>query len=497
MTSSATGIAGIGATTAQTMELSPFKTKIRAHFDAMAPSSKKFKLRNAYYHERQKAFFRFLVPKGKRVLELGCGAGELLADLEPSYGLGMDLSPEMVKLAKKNFPHLDFRVGDAETPDSWLDPEQPEPFDFIVMSDLVGHLEDVQEAIVALRPLCTPTTRIIISYYNFLWSPVLKFAELVGLKCPSKLDNWLSPEDLENLLQLADFEVVKKERRTLVPKKIPLLHGLVEIIGSLPGINRLCLSNYVIARTREPTLPTTSLSVSVVVPCKNERGNIEQAVLRTPEMGRSTEIIFVDGHSKDGTPEEIQRCMAAHPERDIKFLVQDGRGKGDAVRKGFAHASGDVLMILDADLTVQPEELPKFYHALASGKGEFINGSRLVYPMEDDAMRFLNMLGNKFFSLVFSWLLNQRIRDTLCGAKVISRGHYASLAANRDYFGDFDPFGDFDLLFGASKLNLRIVEIPIRYKARQYGETQISRFRHGLLLLKMSLFAIRKLKAIP
>ncbi len=258
-------------------------------------------------------------------------------------------------------------------------------------------------------------------------------------------------------------------------------------------INKLCLVNYIVARPIDE-IPITEKSVSVIIPCKNEKGNIENAIKRLPDLGSHMEIIFVDGHSTDGTPDEIERVMRAYPAKDITFLVQEGTGKGDAVRKGFEQAQGDILLILDADLTVPPEEMPKFYNAIASGKGEFINGSRLVYPMENEAMRFLNILGNKFFGLAFSWLLSQRIKDTLCGTKVIGCENYRAIAANRHYFGDFDPFGDFDLLFGASKLNLRIVEIPIRYRARQYGETQISRFRHGILLMKMCFFAIRKLK---
>jgi glycosyltransferase involved in cell wall biosynthesis len=282
----------------------------------------------------------------------------------------------------------------------------------------------------------------------------------------------------------------------LVPKNVPGLNPVFKFIESLPFMGHLCLSFYVVARMRRREPAPGNKKVSVVIPCRNERGNIEPAVQRTPDMGAATEIIFVDGHSEDGTQDEIKRVIEDYPDRDVQFLVQDGKGKGDAVRKGFAHASGDVLMILDADLTVPPEDLPKFYRALTSGKGEFINGTRLVYPMEDQAMRFLNLMGNKFFSLAFTWLLNQRLKDTLCGTKVISKDDYGRLAAGRDYFGDFDPFGDFDLLFGASKLNLKIVETPIRYKAREYGETQISRFRHGWLLLRMCFFAMRKLKLI-
>jgi len=238
------------------------------------------------------------------------------------------------------------------------------------------------------------------------------------------------------------------------------------------------------------------VTCSVIVPCRNERGNIEDAVLRIPEMGRHTEIIFVEGHSSDGTLEECRRVREKYPQKDIKILVQDGKGKGDAVRKGFSHAANDVLMILDADLTVPPEDLPKFFDAIVSGKGEFINGSRLVYQMEKEAMRFLNLLGNKFFSRAFTYLLEQRIRDTLCGTKVLWREDYMKILQGREYFGDFDPFGDFDLLFGAAKLNLKIVEIPVRYRERAYGTTQISRFMHGILLLKMTLFALKKIKFI-
>ena len=476
------------------MELTPFKKNLQAHFESIAPKRRAWKNSNAYYYQLQTGYYRFLVPKGKRVLELGCGTGELLAALEPSYGLGIDLSSSMIELAQEAFPTMDFRQADAEAPSTWGEVEGP--FDFIILSDLVGHLEDVQATLERLHPYCAPFTRIIISHYNQLWQPPLKFADRMGWKTPTMPDNWLSMADLENLFALADFEAVKMDRRVLGPKKIPVLHGLLEFVGCLPLLNALCLSTYVVARAKLPTPAPEEKSVTVLIPCRNERGNIEPAIDRLPQLGSHTEVIFVDGHSTDGTVEEIQRVMALHPDKDIKLLKQDGKGKGDAVRKGFSQATGDILMILDADLTVPPEDLPKFHQAIVTDKGEFINGTRLVYPMEDEAMRFLNMLGNKFFSLVFSWLLNQRIKDTLCGTKVLSRKHYEMLAANRSYFGDFDPFGDFDLLFGASKLNLKIVEVPIRYRARQYGETQISRFRHGWLLLKMSLFAVRKLKLI-
>jgi glycosyltransferase involved in cell wall biosynthesis len=312
---------------------------------------------------------------------------------------------------------------------------------------------------------------------------------------PEETQNWLSSSDIAALLDFARFDVVKREWRQLVPKRVFGLGPLINrYLATLPFINRLALRKYLVARPR-PSSPLGPLSATVVIPCKNERGNIEPAVARLPPFCADLEILFVEGGSVDGTRAEIERVIAAYPARRIRVLQQDGKGKGDAVRKGFDAAEGDVLIILDADLTVPPEWIPRFYEAIRSGSGEFINGSRLVYPMEDQAMRLLNLMANRVFSWLFTWLLNQRFTDTLCGTKVIRAGHYRRLIANRAYFGDFDPFGDFDLIFGATKLNLKVVEIPVRYASRRYGETQISRFRHGWMLLRMVVFAFRKLKA--
>jgi len=466
------------------------KDAIRQRFNRLAPDRAYWQNRGDYYNHDQQRYLRFLIPEGLRVLEVGCGIGDTLAALRPSRGLGIDVSEAMVKVASARHPLLEFRVADVETVD--LD----EQFDVIVLADVIGHLLDVEAALRRLRRCCMPKTRIVIAYYNFLWEPLLKLAEWLHLKMPQQQQNWLSPVDIHNLLRLADYEVVKTERRMLLPKRVPLLSDLANrFLAYLPGLSLLCLSQYVVARIRGPR-QQKDYSTTIVIPCRNERGNIEPAIQRLPKFGGHQEIIFVDGHSTDGTPVEIQRVQATYFSHDIKFLVQDGKGKGDAVRKGFAAASGEILMILDADLTMPPEDLPKFYDAIASDKGELINGSRLVYPMEQEAMRFLNLIGNKFFSLAFSWLLNQRIKDTLCGTKVLWREDYRRIERNRQYFGDFDPFGDFDLLFGASKLNLKILEVPIRYQDRSYGRTNINRFAHGWLLLKMTAHGFFRLKAV-
>jgi len=463
---------------------------IRRHFDALSSDAGRARRQNRHYHREQTHYFRYLITENKRVLELGCGSGDLLNALKPSRGVGIDISPGMVKLARDKYPHLTFHVGDGNR----LDQIPRETYDYIILSDFVGYLDDIQACLEGLHPFCGPHTRLIISYYNFLWEPVLRLAEILRLKTPTPEHSWLTPDDMRNLMSLADYQVVKTERRLLFPVYIPVVSWLLNHLGTLPVINKACLCHYTVARPT-PKYAKNDLSVSIVIPCRNEKGNVEPAIQRLPDFGTHQEIIFVDGHSTDGTPEEIRRVQAHYADRDIKLLVQDHTGKGDAVRKGFLEARGDVLMILDADLTVPPEDLPKFYRAIVSGKAEFLNGCRLVYPMEGEAMRTLNLIANKVFAMTFTWLLGERLKDTLCGTKAMFREDYLTLVRNRTYFGDFDPFGDFDLLFGASKMNLKIIEVPVRYRNRQYGETKIHRFRHGLLLLRMVIYAYRKLKS--
>lgn len=460
-------------------------------FNSMAENRRTWRKKGAYYHEQLERYLRFLIPAGSSVIEIGCGTGITLATLHPSRGLGVDISPRMIEIARKQFPHLQFAVDDFESL------ETDEKFDYVLIDGTIGNLDDIQLGIQELHKVCKPETRIIIVYYNYLWEPVLKIAEAVGLRMKHLLQHWLPLEDISNLLYLNDFEVVKKGYRCLMPVSIPLIAAFFnKVLANLPFFWKLSLNEIIVARPIAARKPPGEVTCSVIIPCRNERGNIEQAVVRTPPMGKHTELIFVEGHSGDGTLEECERVKAEYIQKDITVLVQDGKGKGDAVRKGFAHAKNDILMILDADLTVPPEDLPKFFNAIVSGKGEFINGSRLVYQMEKEAMRFLNLLGNKFFSRAFTYLLEQRIRDTLCGTKVLWKEDYEKIISGRTYFGDFDPFGDFDLLFGAAKLNLKILEVPIRYRERMYGSTQISRFRHGILLLKMTFFALKKIKLI-
>ena len=470
------------------------KEAIHRQFEEVASQRGRWLERGSYFHSEDLLYLKFLIPEGARILELGCGTGHLLAKLNPSYGVGVDFSAAMIAEARKANPHLTFIVGDIE--DEAFTKTLPGPFDFIIIVDTIGILDDCQQMLTNLHALCTRDTRLVVTYYSHVWYPALKLAETLHVKMRQPPQNVLATADIHGLAELADFEPVKSERRLLVPFRLFGLGRLINrFVAPFPLIRNLCFRHYTVCRSLRH-VGTETNSVTIVVPARNEQGNIEAAVQRIPRFAPDMEIVFIEGHSKDGTWEEINRVVAAYPQYDIKAMRQPGKGKADAVFTAFDSARGDVLMILDADLTMPPEQLPKFWEVMRSGRGEFVNGSRLVYRMEDQAMRALNLIANKLFSLIFTWLLGQRFTDTLCGTKVLRREDYLRLKAGRAYFGDFDPFGDFDLIFGAAKLNLKVVEVPIRYANRTYGETQISRFRHGLMLLRMVLFAFLRIKAV-
>lgn len=442
-----------------------------------------------YYQQRLAEIYRNLVPPGMRVLEIGSGSGDLLAALRPAEGLGVDFSAKMVDRARLKYPSLQFQRADALTFAG-----EGQGYDHVICSDLVNDLWDVEQFFHGVRRCCHPDSRFILNSYSRLWELPRRFAEWAGFVQRQRAQNWLAPDDLVNLLYLADFEVIRRTQEIGCPIPLPILSRFANrYLVKLWPFRFLALTNVLVARPR-PVALEKDVSVTVVVAARNEAGNIEEIFARVPELGLGTELIFVEGHSKDETYTTIERHIARNPGRRVKLFKQPGRGKGDAVREGFRNATGDLLMILDADLTVRPEDLPRFYEAWKSGKAEFVNGVRLVYPMQDGAMRFLNSIGNKFFSFAFSWLLGQSIKDTLCGTKVLSRRDYETIAANRAYFGEIDPFGDFDLIFGAARYSRKIVDLPVRYGERTYGVTNIQRWSHGLLLLRMVAKAMRKIK---
>lgn len=470
-------------------EFADYQVARRTHWDGVARNVPRSL--GAYYRDRLKTVFGLVIPQGASVLEIGCGRGDLLAALQPKSGVGVDFSEEMVRRARAAHPELEFVVADAHEMDFGN-----RQFEFIVLSDVINDVWDLQAVLERLRPYCVPATRIVFNFFSHVWQAPLTLARSLGLATPNLPQNWFTRHDLQNLLELSGFEVLREWEEVVAPLPVPGLSSFANrFLSKLAPFRWFAMTNFLVARPAA-TETTPAPTVSVIVAARNEEGHIDELMARIPEMGGGTEIVFVEGNSTDDTWGAIERAIAANPQRNCKLLKQPGKGKGDAVRTGFVAANGDILMILDADITVPPEDLPRFFDVLASGRGEFANGVRLVYPMQDEAMRFANLIGNKFFSAAFSWLLGQPIRDTLCGTKVIWSKDYKRLADNRAYFGDFDPFGDFDLLFGAAKLNLKIMEVPLRYRARRYGETNIQRWRHGVLLLRMVLFAARRVKFV-
>ncbi len=467
------------------------ESKIK-HFDWIAANDKKARRIQKSFHLQIKRLLAARIQENMAILEWGCGRGDLLASLKPSIGLGIDLSPEMVRQAKQRheMDQLTFRQGDI------LKDKIESVFDHIVLDYLTGYIDDIQACFESILENAHPRTRLHITSLNTPWRIILKLGEIMGWVMKQPPSNWLSTQDLINLLELAGWEIVVSSSEQLFPFQMPFVAPILNrFLARLPLVRHFGITILITARPRRILDKPENLSCSVVVPARNEAGNIRPALERIPSLGKETEVIFIEGNSKDNTWETIQKEAKYYTgPHKVKFARQPGKGKWDAVHQGFSMAEGDVLVIQDGDLTAPPEDLPKFFEAICSGKCEFANGSRLVYPMESKAMRFLNLLGNKFFATTLSFILSQNIKDSLCGTKMILREDYHRLLKRIDEFGDFDPFGDFNLLFGSSLLNLKIRDIPVRYKDRLYGDTNISRFSHGWILLKMAWFGLRKIK---
>ena len=464
------------------------------HWEKLSHKKSRPRRLGGYYHKLLRHYYRLVVPRGMRILELGCGQGDLLATLKPCLGVGLDFSHGMLQYAQEKYPGLFFLRADVHAI------PLKTKFDIIILSDLVNDLWDVQRVLNQVSEFSHRGTRILLNFHNHFWRLPLSIIKVLGLGAETLEQNWFSPNDVENLLNLSGLEVVTRKHFILAPLRMGLFSKIANrvLVHFIP-FKWFALTTFMVARPRPDRAGAGSFQkprVTVVIPARNEAGNIEDIMRRVPDMGTETELVFIEGHSTDDTFSAIEKAIQKYNFRKCRLLRQTGKGKGDAVRLGFEAATGDVLMILDADMTVPPEDLPRFCDALVGGRGEFINGVRSIYPMQDRSMRFMNMVGNKFFSLVFSWLLHQSVKDTLCGTKVLWKTDYRKIAANRHRFGDFDPFGDFDLLFGAAALNLKIADIPIRYRSRTYGATNIERWRHGWLLLKMVWFAAKRLKFI-
>ncbi len=461
--------------------------EVEKHFDSIAADYDFWKRKNSYYFDSLKGLFRELVPPGASVLELGCGTGDVLSCLNPGRGVGVDISENALEIARKKHPRLEFVKGAAETI------TRCDRFDYIVMADLIDHLIDVQDALGNSRPMLNGGGRLVVSTINPLWSPILLFAEKLGLKMPEGHHNFVMKDDICNLLELEGYAVIETGYRLLIPKHIPLISNAVNKLA--PGIRfvrGLCIIQYIVAGIRdEPEMADRRLSLSVVIPCCNEAENIEECVGRIPRMAAKQEVIIVNDGSTDDTEAVIRGLQERDPEGVRVVSYRKNQGKGHAVRMGFEAAEGDALVILDADMSIRPEDLPRFYDAINGGKGDFINGTRMMYPLEAESMRLLNLVGNGIFSRTLSLIIGQRLTDTLCGTKCLLKRDYVRMKAGKDRWGDFN------LLFGAAKLGLRIVEMPVHYQRRRKGWTKMKPVKHGALLLAMCAVSFYELRVKP
>jgi SAM-dependent methyltransferase len=446
----------------------------------VAATRDKWIRRNRYYYKLLVRLLQHLIEPGKRVLNMRCQTGFFLDALQPRHGVGVDISAEMIEVAREAHPEFQYHQAFPE------DFVSSEKFDYVLFCDS-GDTVDVQKALSRLHDACDRHTRLIIYGYSFLWEPLIVLAQRLGLKISQTEQNWLSEWDLRELLELTGFEWLKTYRTALLPKYIPILSTILNrFVAKLPVIQRLCMIEVLVARPAATPEDVRNLSVSVIVPCKNEQGNVESAVTRMPQLGGATEIIFCDDKSTDGTADEVRRMQRLYQDRDIRLVDGPSICKAKNVWAGFEAATGDILVILDADLTVMPEELPYFIDVIASGHAEFVNGSRLVYPVPTAAMKQFNFLGNKVFSVLFSYVLGQRIKDTLCGTKVLWRSDWERIRPLVGTWGAVDNWGDYELLFGAARLNLRIVDLPVHYQERIYGITKMTKvLKNGLMMLRM------------
>ena len=445
---------------------------VETHFDLIAKDYDKWKKKNSYYYDAIKAFAKKVVCPGSKVLEVGCATGEILASAKPSIGVGIDISSKMIELARKKFPQYTFIHSAIENF------QYPETFDYIIMVDLLDHVYDISDIFESLYKFCHPTTKIIITTINPWWGSLLSFMEKIKAKMPEGEHNFIDRRNLTKIIEFLDFSIFYSGYLLLVPKHIPLISFLANTIGVRTwGINKLSFVQYMLLRPALRNENDLGFGCSVIIPCYNEAENITEAIKRIPKMGRETEIIVVDDGSKDETANTVRKLKNDYP--NLKLIeYSPNKGKGFAVKQGFDLATQEILIILDADMSVAPEELPRFFNLLNQARCNFVNGTRMIYPLQKQAMRFLHLFGNKVFSLIMSFFIEQSLTDTLCGTKALYKKDYQRMRMG------LDRWGDFDLLFGAAKLGNKITEMPVHYRERKAGESKMKTIRHGFQLFR-------------
>ena len=443
-----------------------------------------WKEKNWYYHNLLRQIFKKYIPEGSKVLQIGYGLGDALAALYPQKAMSIDEDEELIDISKRRFPSIQFIKAKPE------EVIVKGKYDYVIIPNSVAHFYDIQTVLEKTLKVLSKNSKVVMTATNPRWEQIFYILEKLKLKRPEDSRNWLRLADLRNIFEISGYDVEESGYSILIPAHIPFFSNLVNnFIKGSGFLAQFCVEEYIVAR-KAKLRRKKNLSCTVLIPCYNEEENIKQAIATVPKMGTKTEILVVDDGSSDKTAQVVKRVMKKN--KNLKLIsYKPNQGKGYAVKKGFDAVVTDTMMIQDADMTVPPEELPRFFNLIAEGKADFVNGTRMIYPMEEEAMRQLNLVGNLIFSWIFSWLLGQKVTDTLCGTKALFKRDYKKIKMGGE------SWGDFDLLFGASENKLKIVDLPVHYKKRVAGKSKMKAFKHGLVLAKMCIVGLWRLKLMP
>jgi len=338
--------------------------------------------------------------------------------------------------------------------------------------------------------------KVIVSYYSKIWKPFFFIFSLFGLIRNYKNSLFFSKDTLEIFLRTGNFEISKKIPNYFIPFNIPIINKFLSIlINFLPFLDNLSVTKVFYLRKKNYK-KRQNKKISLIIPCKNEQGNILNIVTDAKkELIIPYEIIFVDDKSSDNTFQIIIDCKKKFSDVDIQVTKGPGKGKSLAVNEGIKIATGYYSIIFDADMTVNMKDINVFYNAISNGNADIINGSRLVYKPYTGAMRYLNFLGNKFFSKLSSFITGELITDTLCGSKCFITKDFKIFNEFKDNNNINDIWGDFNILYSSNFYGLKCIDLPVRYYERVEGETKMKkRFYFFLNMLSTSIKAMNRFK---
>tara|TARA_B110000977_G_scaffold125183_1_gene160299 strand:+ start:1495 stop:2904 length:1410 start_codon:yes stop_codon:yes gene_type:complete len=367
-------------------------------------------------------------------------------------------------------------------------------FDHIVIAD-IEHQKFITKNLIDLNEKIDNECRVIVLSKSIFWSTLINFYKKIKNIGPDK-NNFLPYSNLRKIFLNTNFEIVKNEKIIFFPFQFSLLTKFINQIFRFPVLNFFCMINLtVLKKVQKKNYQAEGKKISFIIPCKNEGGNIKFFYEKIINSTINAEFLFGNDNSSDNTLDEIKKLQQAIPNKEIKIYDGPGVCKSENVYKGINLASGEIILIYDADLTVSFDDLVNSINLLLKTDADFINCTRMIMPQQKNAMKFLNFYGNLFFAFLFSILFKQKITDTLCGTKIFFKKDWEQIKKYNNTWGAKDLWGDFDLLLGAYKNNLKIVENPISYTDRKEDETKMTGIiKNSIRMLIITFVAYYKLR---